>query len=364
MGGTRIFGVDVDPKGFGAGVALTFFIVTQTMLTASTRIKGGVPYKTTSAVLLQELMKFIFAFTMWFKFDFKKRYDGLSNFNLKDFLMYAVPGLTYAMQNSIVFSAIAILGPPTFQVFSNFKIVTTAILYRIILGRDLTVIQWLAVVLLFTAMVIVKVNVFFNTEEVDGAWASKSELIFGGGLLIFNSFLSAFSGVFNEWLIKKIDPEAPLQFKNMQLYFFGIVLNLIGNLLQGSNGDGDGFFSGFSPVVWIIILNNAALGMSVAFIMKYADNVVKCFTGAVAVYIATYLSSQFFDEKIDLAFMCGVVVLTVALYLYMGNHNKLLKAAEATEESTKDTSKPADITLKVIEPATEVKNGSEAEKNV
>ncbi|GAB5357113.1 hypothetical protein AAMO2058_000346600 [Amorphochlora amoebiformis] len=322
----RIFNIEVDRAAFGAGAALTFFIVTQTMLTAATKTDDGLPYKTTSAILLQEIIKLSFASAFWFNFDYTKINNGLPNLTVKNFLMYSVPGLTYAFQNSIVYSAIAILGPPTFQVFSNFKIVTTAILHRMILKRSLTIIQWLAVVLLFTAMVISKLTVFSNSGQ-SGAWAGREELIFGAGLLVVNSTLSAFSGVFNEWLIKKIDPDAPLQFKNMQLYFFGVVLNFLGNMFQGGQGTSDdGFFTGFTPLVWIIIINNAALGISVAFIMKYANNVVKCFTGAIAVYIASCLSSIFFNETIDVAFMCGVVVLTVALYLYMGNHNNLIKA--------------------------------------
>uniref|UniRef100_A0A7S4DUS5 Sugar phosphate transporter domain-containing protein n=1 Tax=Lotharella globosa TaxID=91324 RepID=A0A7S4DUS5_9EUKA len=315
------------------------------MLTASTKTATGLPYKTTSAIMCQEVIKFAFAAIYWYNFDYKKqKNDGLQNFNIKEFLMYSVPGLTYALQNSIVYFAIAILGPPTFQVFSNLKIITTAVLFRFILpNRGLTIIQWLAVVLLFTAMVISKISVFSQSGEEAGAWASKQELIFGCGLLVVNSTLSAFSGVFNEWLIKKIDPEAPLQFKNMQLYFFGCVLNFFGNILQDAPGTDSGFFTGFSPVVWIIILNNAALGISVAYIMKYANNVVKCFTGAVAVYIATYLSSYFFGEVIDLAFMCGVVVLTVALYLYMGDHNKVL------QQSAKPVQKSAPASIDLVE---------------
>jgi len=333
----KLLNIDVDPRAFGAGAALTTFIVTQTMLTAATKTAQGLPYKTTSAVLLQEAIKLAFATGYWLQFDYKKRYDGLGNFNMKNFLMYMIPGLIYACQNSIVFTAIAILGPPTFQVFSNFKIVTTAILHRIILpNRGLTIIQWLAVALLFISMVISKLGVF--TSEQGSGWASQQDLIFGGGLLIVNSTMSAFSGVFNEWLIKKIDPEAPLQFKNMQLYFFGVMLNLIGNMLQSAPGTDaeEGFFAGFTPVVWLIIFNNAALGISVAYIMKYANNVIKCFTSAVAVYIATYLSTKFFNETIDLAFVCGVVVLTAALYLYMGNHNKVLKAHFETIKPNKE----------------------------
>ncbi len=311
---------------FAAGVALTFFIVMQTMLTAATRsVDGGLPYKTTSAIFMQELIKLTFACWYWFTYDYRGGgYNGLGRFTVRNFAMFAIPGMTYALQNSFVYIAITLLGPPTFQVFSNFKIITTAILFSWVLKRRLTVIQWLSVVLLFMAMVVAKLGMFFESEE-DSAWGSRGEFYFGCILLIINSTLSAFSGICNEWLIKKIDPEAPLQFKNMQLYFFGVVLNILGGLVQSRPAGNGGFFAGFTPTVWIIVLNNAALGISVSYIMKYANNLVKCFTGAVAVYIASTLSAYFFDEKIDVSFMCGVVVFSIAFYLYFGDHNNILK---------------------------------------
>mmetsp|Transcript_7916 Transcript_7916/g.19415 ORF Transcript_7916/g.19415 Transcript_7916/m.19415 type:complete len:154 (+) Transcript_7916:115-576(+) len=69
----KICNIEVDPKAFGAGVALTTFIVTQTMLTAATKTSSGLPYKTTSAILLQEAIKFSFAAAFWFNYDYKKK---------------------------------------------------------------------------------------------------------------------------------------------------------------------------------------------------------------------------------------------------------------------------------------------------
>eukprot|EP01052_Picozoa_sp_SAG31_P082826 SAG31_NODE_42922_length_269_cov_0.905882_1_plen_42_part_10 len=42
--------------------------------------------------------------------------------------------------------------------------------------------------------------------------------------MLTNSGMSAFSNVFNEYLIKKENPDAPLMFKNMQLYFWGVFI--------------------------------------------------------------------------------------------------------------------------------------------
>mmetsp|Transcript_15765 Transcript_15765/g.38876 ORF Transcript_15765/g.38876 Transcript_15765/m.38876 type:complete len:378 (-) Transcript_15765:448-1581(-) len=320
-----------------ATMTLVFFSVTQSMLTAATRSSSGrLEYQTTSAVFLQEMIKLCFSTCHWYNYSYRDHtaYDGLASFNIFNFILYMVPGLTYAIQNSISYYAIALLGPPTYQVMGNFKIVITVILFRMILHRKLTIIQWLAVVLLFLSMVISKMTAFTSKgDEVDGSWSSKTDLQLGFMLVLINSCLSAFSGVFNEWLIKRLDPEAPLQFKNMQLYFFGVFLNIIGGFVAIGKANGAGFFTGFTPLVWIIILNNAGLGISVAFIMKFANNVYKCFAGAVSVYLSTYLSSLFFGERIDLPFVCGVINLSVALYMYMGDHNKILKEKWTTPES-------------------------------
>ena len=39
-----------------------------------------------------------------------------------------------------------------------------------------------------------------------------------------NGCLSGLSTVFNEWLIKFQDPKAPLMFKNLLIYSFGVLI--------------------------------------------------------------------------------------------------------------------------------------------
>jgi hypothetical protein len=42
-----------------------------------------------------------------------------------------------------------------------------------------------------------------------------------------------------------------------------------------------GFYAGYSPIVWVVIFNQAFGGLVVAMVVKYADNIVKgmhCYT--------------------------------------------------------------------------------------
>jgi len=81
---------------------------------------------------------------------------------------------------------------------------------------------------------------------------------------------------------------------------------------------------GISRLVVCIILNNAAVGLSVAFIMKYADNIVKCFSTAAAVFISAVLSSYLFNFPLDIPFVVGLLLYSSSFFLYFGKHNAVL----------------------------------------
>lgn len=69
-------------------------------------------------------------------------------------LAYCIPALCYAAQNLIVFYALLYIDPPTFQLFTQLKIVTTALVFVVFQGRFLSSWQWLAVFLLLVASVL------------------------------------------------------------------------------------------------------------------------------------------------------------------------------------------------------------------
>ena len=64
--------------------------------------------------------------------------------------------LLYLLQNNIIFFALSRIDAPTFQVLYQSKIVLTALLSVLMLGRRLSARQWLALLLLTVAVVAVE----------------------------------------------------------------------------------------------------------------------------------------------------------------------------------------------------------------
>ena len=90
----------------------------------------------------------------------------------------------------------------------------------------------------------------------DGSHTSRQ--VRGIAILLVNGCLSGASGVLNEYLIKMTDPQAPLMFKNMHIYFFCALTALP----TWKPNDG----SRWGPLAISIILVNAATGLSVSLV--------------------------------------------------------------------------------------------------
>jgi hypothetical protein len=52
-------------------------------------------------------------------------------FNSQGF-KYAVPALLYAVHNNLIFVALLVIEPVTFELFNNLKIITAAVLFRVV----------------------------------------------------------------------------------------------------------------------------------------------------------------------------------------------------------------------------------------
>lgn len=64
-------------------------------------------------------------------------------------LPYSIPGILYFINNNLAVHMQVQMDPASYQILSNFKILTTAVLYRIIIKHKLTKKQWFALSLLF-----------------------------------------------------------------------------------------------------------------------------------------------------------------------------------------------------------------------
>merc|ERR1711972_447176 len=79
----------------------------------------------------------------------------------------------------------------------------------------------------------------------------------------------------------------------------------------------DGFMQGYCGIVWAVILLQAVGGLVVAAVMKYADNILKCFGNALSIVLSCILSAVFLQEFTpDGLFVLGTLLVLIATTMY------------------------------------------------
>merc|ERR1719262_1303722 len=76
--------------------------------------------------------------------------------NLQGFLVYAVPGFLYALENNLKIPATVYLHPHVFALFNNSKVIFAAVGMVILLGKKFSVLQWMSMALLGISLCVSK----------------------------------------------------------------------------------------------------------------------------------------------------------------------------------------------------------------
>jgi len=125
---------------------------------------------------------------------------------------------------------------------------------------------------------------------------------------------SGYAGVFLEIMYKH--GETNLFERNAQLSLFSLPLTfLFACYSQWHKADID-VFSGFNAYVFALIANQAAGGMIIAGVMKYASAILKCFAVSVSVCLCTLVSIWHGDDTAGHKKALGVLMVIVATFLY------------------------------------------------
>lgn len=235
-----------------------------------------------------------------------------------------VPAALYTLQNSLVYTAISNLDAVTFQVTYQLKILTTVLFSILLLGRSITLRQWLALVLLTLGVALVQVSGTLTSDD----WLERlSSLIRGGTLptssafkglmaVVAASLTSGLTCVYFEKLVKDSMGSVSLWTRNVQLSFFSLFPALfIGVLWQdGAAIARNGFFAGYNPVVWLTIGLQALGGLIVAVCITYADNVAKNFAASLSIVVSYAATAIIFRTPLTLhvrflswGCVCGVL---------------------------------------------------------
>ncbi|XP_023557747.1 probable UDP-sugar transporter protein SLC35A5 isoform X3 [Octodon degus] len=249
-------------------------------------------------------------------------------------------------------------------IFSNFSIITTALLFRIVLKRHLNWIQWASLLILFFSIVALTTgtktsqhnlaghgfhhDAFFSPSnsclhfksECPGKnctakewtfpevkWNNTTARVFshirlglGHILIIVQCFISSMANIYNEKILKEGSHLTESIFiQNSKLYFFGILFNGLTLGLQNSNRDqikNCGFFYGHNVFSVALIFVTAFQGLSVAFILKFLDNMFHVLMAQVTTVIITTVSVLVFDFRPSLEFFLEAPSVLLAIFIY------------------------------------------------
>lgn len=115
--------------------------------------------------------------------------------------------------------------------------------------------------------------------------------------------LSGLAGVYFEKILK--EPKSNFNttsvwVRNVQLSFYSLWPALfIGVLFKdGEHIARDGFFAGYNSVVWTAVVMQALGGITVALVIKYADNIAKNFATSFSIILSFLASVSLFDFQI------------------------------------------------------------------
>ncbi|XP_076903469.1 CMP-sialic acid transporter 1-like [Bidens hawaiensis] len=295
---------------------LTLLTSSQGILTTLSQTNGGYTYDYATIPFLAEIFKLLVSTIFLWRECKKSSPPPRMTTDWKTLRLYPIPSIIYLIHNNLQFATLTYVDTSTYQIMGNLKIVTTGILFRLFLKRNLSNLQWMAIVLLAVGT---------TTSQVKGCGEASCDSLFsspiqGYMLGVLSACLSALAGVYTEFLMKKNNDS--LYWQNVQLYTFGAIFNMGRLFLDDFRGGfekgpwWDCLFNGYTITTWLVVLNLASTGLLVSWLMKYADNIVKVYSTSMAMLLTMVLSVFLFTFKPTLQLLLGIIICIMSLHMY------------------------------------------------
>lgn len=228
--------------------------------------------------------------------------------NPKDSLRMAVPAVLFAVQNNLLFYALANLQASVYQIMYQIKILTTAIFLVVMLNKQISAKKWAWLFVLFCGVSLTQLKFSDAGEDTDNSLAG----IFA---IMGACCTSGFAGVYMELVIKGSKPS--IFVRNVQLGTFG----MIGALIIVASKDADkvataGFFANYNTLTWFTIMLHSLGGILIACVIKYADNLVKTIATSLSVVLSSVISWMFLGFVLTPQFIMGALLVLASAYGY------------------------------------------------
>lgn len=302
-----------------------FLLVTQLvglvllMRYSRTHTVGTDLYLSSTAVFMMEVMKFFTCNVVVFsqhgstpKGWADEMYEHILDAP-DQMLKMSVPSFLYVVQNNLLYLALTNLDAATYQVCYQLKILTTALFSVVMLQRQFSRKKWLSLIILTFGVAIVQTSGNAQADTTESSTAQSRTL--GLIAILCAACTSGFSGVYFEKMLK--GSSTSLWMRNVQMGLPSIIIAFITVYVEdGAIIAEKGFFVGYSPVVWMVVVVQAIGGLIVAVVIKYADNVLKTFAASASIVISCALSALFLNFRPNLAFLAGASFVVISTVMY------------------------------------------------
>jgi len=296
---------------------------------------GRVPYMSVTATFLIEALKLLLMLAA----IAVTRTAGPPRMTLRESVVYAAPSLLYMLDNNLNYVILRFLDPATLAVLWNLKILTTAVLFRLVLKRELSELRKVAIVLLLLGVVTSqsdKQGAAASASDDNGNRPNPRDFAIGVVLALIGATISSCASIATEWAFKR-KSNCPFLWQNVMLYSYGMLFNGLMLLAKHEEITTRGFFHGYNRWTVAVVAVNSVRGISTGLILKFLDNIAGVYSHAGATLLTMLFSMLFLDFSPSLEFACGLSVVVISTYLY---HLK----AEVKDPRSPDCSSPSSST--------------------
>jgi len=233
------------------------------------------------------------------------------------FLRVLIPAGVYNCQQMLEFVALSRLEPHFFSVLVQTKLLTTALFSYLLLGKQLSQKQVLALVMLLFGVILAQMrggqrerllSIELHTEAIVGVFATLTI-----------ATLSGFAAVYTERVLKRDGPHSKDMLPYMQIQMATaslLVIGIFALVLDAPIIFEQGLWHGFDRAAMLAVGSSALGGLIVSAVLKYADSVLKGYATAASVVCTGALSAVLFGTELDSYFVLAAITVTASINLY------------------------------------------------
>lgn len=300
-------------------------------------------------VLLCEVLKCVFAMTLLYVDGGASGKEARRRWSYKDALQCAgVPAAVYAFQNICIQMAYQNMDPILFNLLNQTKIVFTAIMVYVLMGKKQTLGQCLALLMLMLT------GIMLSVPKTDpDAKQQETDFVYGIVPCFAACVCSGFASAYSQMIMSGKAKRHAYLF-SAELSFISALVLLITNVVtlnfstvaQSMSGQSALSYilnlDGLTLYVLIPLLTNASGGIFVGQVTKHAGSVRKIFCVVCGIITTAISKFLYFNKPLTSDVYVAMPLVFASLYLYNSSAKKQVGGEKTQGDSLKEKKKKSD----------------------